>query len=646
MDFDIATRRLQRDQQTAYARVRASQKSQKASASARRAAAATKQNAERRLLQKKLENERNDKIVDQMHRLIRRVERELGVMNVASASGVTAAAAAVGPSVPSPLLPTPSTKGISSSTEEITTGSNNAILSENKFFAKGFNFSATSIHGVGDKITLPPSVLETIFASSSSADTTRNGRPIAFRIGVRNTNYIFPSSDKMKILVENVKQKVMEAVTASNDGASSSEMEMQESTPTKIDDDDDGDNEEMEEDETFSQQFIEEAYMDELSHRYLSYTHGTVVEFTEEDGHVGLPEPVAKALLQPNLHSLIGRMHVDIPVKRTVDAATIRNADGEDHDQPKDSMDLEATPPDTIEGENNEDKTPGHPAYGLFDIPALPIEIIPIHNLPPGKQCTFTPTLSSIQNGFYSIKDVKLVLEQSLMRTRATLSRGDVIRTWRRGVSYDLIVSTLKPDKFGVVSCVNTDMNVDIGPPDDENTGSNGGVHDTSCTDKAKNIGNRADALGGGRLLSEESTHRPPPSPPTGHAPKRKSNNEVVLPPEPGEDLKVGVCNIQIRGRTSSGSMTTGRRRFLIGSSTMKELFAFASQSCCDGADPLTFRLVTRFPRRVFALSSSSLGDGEGADGGRAEEGCIDGNMTLEGAGIGQGQEMFMVEMI
>jgi hypothetical protein len=556
-------------------------------------------------------------------------------MNVTTAGGVAAAAAVVDPLLPLPSLPTPSTKGISSSTEAITTASKNEILSENEFFANGYNFSATSIHGAGDKITLPPSVLETLFASSSSSDTTRNGRPIAFRIGVRNTSYIFPSSHKMKILVENVQQKVREAVTASNDGASSSEMEMQESTPTKIDDDD-GDDEEMEEDETFSQQFIEEAYMAELSHRYLSYTHGTVVEFTEEDGHVGLPEPVAKALLQPNVHSLVGRMQVDIPVKRTVDAATIRNADGGDHDQPTDAMDLEATPPNTTEGENNEDKTPGHPAYCLFDIPALPIEIIPIHNLPPGKQCTFTPTLSSIQNGFYSIKDVKLVLEQSLMRTRATLSRGDVIRTWRRGVSYDLIVSTLEPGTFGVVSCVNTDMNVDIGPPEGENTDGNGGG-DTSFAGNSENVGSRADPLAGGRLLSAQ--------PPTSHAPNKKSNSDLVLPPEPGEDVKVGVCNIQIRGRTSSGSMNTGRRRFLIGSTTMKELFAFASQSCCDGADPMTFRLVTRFPRRVLALSPSSLAS-DCADGERVNDGYFDGDMTLESVGIGQGQEMFMVEMI
>ena len=57
------------------------------------------------------------------------------------------------------------------------------------------------------------------------------------------------------------------------------------------------------------------------------------------------------------------------------------------------------------------------------------------------------------------------------------------------------------------------------------------------------------------------------------------------------------------------------------------DLFAFGSH-VCDGADPSGFRLVTRFPRRVFQL-----------------EGSFAPNATLESAGIGQGQEMFMVEM-
>ncbi len=678
MDFDIATRRLKQDQRAAYAKVRASQRAQKASASARRAAAASKLDAERRLLQKKLESEKHDRILDHIDGLVRRVEREaLGVRNVSAATppppfsisstgmpSTTAATDAIEQSIGMKNAVDESnqqqqqqkqqqhhqSRNPSSSIRLETT--NNGLSSS--FFAKGFTLSATSIHGAGDKITLPPSVLETLFVSENNdmdpwdGISSKNGRPIAFRIGIRNADYIFPSSEKMKTLVECIKKRVDATIITSSNALA---VAMHESTTTKaglIKNNDDGDYED--EDEAIDKEdhtyllFID-AYMAELSYRYLSYTHGTVVEFTEEEGHVGLPEPVAKALLQRNIHSLVGGGGelVNIPVRRTVDAAAIHDDNSDKnhhHHHPNDSMDIDFTA-NTEEidkarireggGENHADKTPGHPAYGLFDIPALPIEVIPIHNLPPGKQCTFTPTLSSIQNGFYNLKDVKLVLEQSLMRTRATLSRGDVIRTWRRGVSFDLIVSSLEPGQFGVVSCVNTDMNVDIGPPDGEDSTA-GDSRSVSMSDRGGDDDDNSLAhipLGGGRLLSKESSPMP-------HA--TRTNIELVLPPEPGVDMKKGVCDIQIHGRTSSGSMITGRRRFLVESTTMKELFAFASQSCCEGADPMTFRLVTRFPRTVFALSSPSSSLSLGGSG-------FDGNMTLESAGI-EGQEMFMVEMI
>ena len=67
---------------------------------------------------------------------------------------------------------------------------------------------------------------------------------------------------------------------------------------------------------------------------------------------------------------------------------------------------------------------------------------------------------------------------------------------------------------------------------------------------------------------------------------------------------------------------------------TLPDLFAFASQ-VCSGVDQSAFRLVTRFPRRVFRVSS----DGEG-------EACFAADATLESAGIGIGQEMFMVETV
>jgi len=605
MDFEVAARRLQKDQQSALARSRASRNARTASAKAKREATLARQKAEKRLREKKLEGERNARIADGIARRVGRVERGLGVANVARQAEASQA-----PDKPS-------------------------LLFASSPLARGWTFGATSIHGEGDKIALPPSVLETLTSNANDLDPWgggRNGRPIAFRIGILNTDYVFPSSDKMKALVENFKQEIISSEKNKlSQQASSLSGDFNGSTKYGDDDEDD--------DETNDSPMVE-AYLDELSHRYLSYTYGTVVEFTQEDECVGLPEPMARALLQPNSHSLAGNESGDrkhhVPARRTVDPASSALTDDElvagsnEKSETHDAMDIDTPNNDnTAEEANTSERTPGHPAYGLFDVPALPIEVTPVSTLPPGKNCTFTPTASSIQNGFLSLKDVKLVLEQSLMRTRATLSRGDVIRTWRRGVSFDLIVSSLTPAEYGAVSCVNTDLNVDIGPPEGEESEKSGENAD-GVAESAPNTTNRKT---GGRLLSEPSpTTKSDGSTPLPTVP---STELVELPPEPAAEIKEGVCNIQIRGRTSSGSSASGRRRFDITTATMSDLFAFASR-VCGGPNPASFRLVTRFPRRVFRVSSPQ---GEGGS-------CFAADATLESAGIGEGQEIFMIEPV
>ena len=61
----------------------------------------------------------------------------------------------------------------------------------------------------------------------------------------------------------------------------------------------------------------------------------------------------------------------------------------------------------------------------------------------------------------------------------------------------------------------------------------------------------------------------------------------------------------------------------------MGELFAFARSA--GGVDS-SFRLVTRFPRKVYKLSELDEKDGYKADA------------SLESAGITQGQILFMIE--
>jgi hypothetical protein len=586
MDFDIAADRLKKDQQSALARSRAQRAARTASSKAKREAAAARAEAEKRLKEKRLEGERTVRVVDKVTVALARVERRLGVADVSGR-----------------------VNDVSSNTiaKHGTTDQFKKIP-----LAAGWKLNATSIHGEGDKIALPPSILETL-TSGSHPDldpwgSGHSGRPLAFRIGVLNPDYSgFPSSEMMKALVEKVKLDIIASEGGKSSISEESDGQMQQHDIKDMD---------VSEDESESTSW-KQAYLDELSHRYLAYTHGSVIEFTQEDGCVGLPEPIATALLIPNNYSLVGgNSNGNIPTKRTVDPASAASEKKLTRDKQLDE-ESKKSPGDV---EDDDEKTPGHPAYGKFDVPDCPIEITPIKSLPPGKDCTFTPTAQSIRNGFYGLKDIKQVLEQSLMRTRATLSKGDVIRTWRRGVSFDLIVSKLSPEEFGVVSCVNTDLNVDIGPPEgmeDEVTAYNKGDMPPRGTSTSNATS--------GRMLSEPTQQARESSLPTASIIQKP----IELPPEPDESETHGVCVVQIRGRGSS----SGRRRFLVKTSTMGDLFTFASQVGGEAySDVSTFRLVTRFPRKVFRIA---LLDGDD---------CYKPESTLESAGICEGQLLFMIE--
>merc|ERR1712176_1013509 len=116
----------------------------------------------------------------------------------------------------------------------------------------------------------------------------------------------------------------------------------------------------------------------------------------------------------------------EIPITRTIDPSTssmivIDEDGGDDKEEQREKG--------NSDGEDEEaTQTPGHIAYGKFDIPDMKIELSLI-KLPKGSACTLVPTIDAIHNGFYNLKDVKLVLEQSLIRTRATLSVGDTVYT-------------------------------------------------------------------------------------------------------------------------------------------------------------------------------------------------------------------------
>ena len=81
--------------------------------------------------------------------------------------------------------------------------------------------------------------------------------------------------------------------------------------------------------------------------------------------------------------------------------------------------------------------------------------------------------------------------------------------------------------------------------------------------------------------------------------------------------------SVQIRSSTIKG-----QRRMDVRTATIRDLFALAT-ALGAGDDVTLFRLVTRFPRRVFQLDEPNAA-----------------SQTLDQAGISSGQELFMVEQL
>merc|ERR1740130_2236878 len=103
----------------------------------------------------------------------------------------------------------------------------------------------------------------------------------------------------------------------------------------------------------------------------------------------------------------------------------------------------------------------------------------------------------------------------------------------------------------------------------------------------------------------------------------------ISLLPEPPIDKKDGVCTVQIR--YSGGN---GKRRFSIDTAKVKDLFVFASSLM--NRDERSFQLVTRYPRKELHLIETNKSNSSSQTG-MSE-------LTLNQAGLQQGQEMLMVE--
>lgn len=501
---------------------------------------------------------------------------------------------------------------------------------DNNFGGGGLELRATSIYGDGDKIALPPSVLGFLTEQqmSSSSSSSSSSSPWIFRVGIRNPEYIYPAS----ALVRDMQPP------SNENGDDSQQMDYD-------DDYDDDDIDTNNEDDDAKQRM--DAYLDELSYKYLSYTHATVVEFTQEEGYVGLPELISKALLNPSSSSSSSKgQQQKIPVTRTVDPASAASGgvDAALQQQQKVSTETaETNAPMNVDNndDDDDDKTPGHLAWGAFDIPDTLIEIALV-KLPKGKACKLRPTKQAIQSGFYNLKDIKLVLEQSLIRTRATLSIHDNIYTWHRGIKYDVQVTSVTPSMYDAIVCINTDIEVDFDAPEEEQVTTTQQQHDKHASANNNNSNVPTGSFsGGGRTLassSSSSTTSTPVQQQQSTSAAAAATTTAITPlkellPEPPIEQKEHVCTVQLRGGNASGNGGNGRRRFDVTQATVGDLFAFAyhalsgsggQQDAATSSSSSSFSLVTRFPRRVLTTDMSTS--------------------TLQDAGISQGQELFMIE--
>ena len=514
-----------------------------------------------------------------------------------------------------------------------------------------------SIHGNGDKITLPPSILERLLqiqeqsgyangsdSNSSSITTQQQQQPWMFRIGIRNPkSFLHPISNELQTHVQEHFRK-----------------DVDDHMDDDEEDDDDDDDDVMEIDDNVDdtprnrhwrkKQFLNDMtyYMTELQqHQYISYTHGTVIEFTQEEGYIGIPKTIAHSLLlQPSSST---KIHIE--TTRTIDPATAINVVQQDLNND-----------DTATMDNNiseEEKTPGHVAYNAFDIPALPIEIV-LLQLPKGTGMTLRPLITENNNNdsttksFYQLQQdqVKYALEQSIQRTRATITLHDTITTWYRGNEYQFLVTKLiavsstslntnnGTNLYNAVSCINTDIEIEFEPMSVDDTHDTHINHSTDGTIATTPVAPTIRTTGR-RLIDEpfattQQSHDTKYNQTKPLSTTCDDDNTILLPLEPPMEEKNNVITIQFRmsGLRTANAGSPVQRRFDITTTTIPDLFHFIRQqqqqqfndltSQEKSAPPPQLQLVRRYPRRVFTNSDT--------------------NMTLQEAGFQSGNELLLVE--
>ena len=224
-------------------------------------------------------------------------------------------------------------------------------------------------------------------------------------------------------------------------------------------------------------------------------------------------------------------------------------------------------------------------------------------------------------NTFFKVEQVKMVLEDNL-KFHSTMTLGDIITVWYRGIAHPLKVIELKPSEKGIL--LDTDVEVDL-----DNSLENKRITDEeAASEEAQSKANSDNGhkLGGSKACSSSQSHLGKdlsPSAVSAPVPVQSAfeASSVILPSEPEQDAEDVVS---IRVRTPAGN--TINRRFYR-KQPFIHLFEFASVEM--KVEKKVLQLSTRFPNRVFTLNEIEPSD-----------------VSFFEAGITASQEMFLASLI
>lgn len=230
--------------------------------------------------------------------------------------------------------------------------------------------------------------------------------------------------------------------------------------------------------------------------------------------------------------------------------------------------------------------------------------------------------LQPLENKFYSLDNVKLMLEDNL-KHHSTLTVGDLVTVWHRGEKFLLKVSAMQPEQRG--SLIDTDVEVDLDESVEykhhiKNEQDAAGSRNTIASSSGHVLGSAASSASSGNRLptDTESVFRLPVAPID--KPSTPVLSNVSVPEEPQSNEEGSIYS---KFRIPGGSLT---RRFSKYDS-LAVLFAYVRSqaplgnniSLCEMCEAgKVLQLTTRFPNRTITEMDDMVKNGN----------------TLEDAGI------------